>query len=209
MARYSQEFTASQTSLRFRRPYLRTQPVRVGLPRLRHPRGRAYPAAGRIPSVSRFYGRDCQRVCRQQLRPENPAQPVNAAATQERCGTYWRKKRKTRQMRMSVRHLRRPAMPAIRIIPSTPGLYSLPFRTTVYSPASVPTDILSTSAICSSTGSPATGASIKSYPQPSILDKQLLQILYRNQFYNNILTNYNYLWTPKLNDTMKALPSIA
>ena len=93
------------------------------------------------------------------------------AATQERCGTYWRKKRKTRQMRMSVRHLRRPAMPAIRIIPSTPGLYSLPFRTTVYSPASVPTDILSTSAICSSTGSPATAANVKSYPQLSILHK--------------------------------------
>lgn len=99
----------------------------------------------------------------------------------------------TRQMRMSVRHLRWPAMPAIRIIPSTPGLYSLPFRTTVYSPASVPTDILSTSAICSSTDTPATGASIKSYPQQSILHKQLRQILYRNQFYNNILTNYNYL----------------
>ena len=50
-------------------------------------------------------------------------------------------------------------------------LYSLPFRTTVYSPASVPTDILSTSAICSSTGSPATAANVKSYPQLSILHK--------------------------------------
>ena len=85
MARYSQECTASQTSLRLWRSYLRTQPVRVGLPRLRHPRGRAHPPAGGAPSISRFRDRVRQCVCRQQLRPENPAPPVNAAG--EGAGT--------------------------------------------------------------------------------------------------------------------------
>ena len=106
---------------------------------------------------------------------------------------------------MSVRHLRRPAMPAIRIIPSTPGLYSLPFRTTGHSPVPSRTVIPSTSATCSLTGRQATAAGTRNSPQSSNDINNCFKYQYLNNFNTISSPIYAYLCAWVLKDRIRPL----
>ena len=78
MARYSPECPASQTAVRLRRPHLRAQSFRLRIPRFPHPRKRAHPRAGGVPSVPGIRGWVHEGGNGQHFRPADCPQIINA-----------------------------------------------------------------------------------------------------------------------------------